>query len=258
MTNTRALLSPAVRIEAQLPGQIAWFGQYGCDRRYPNPAALYFDNPKLNYIAETKPEPGRIKTWIAATGVRLNRGPFLLSYRVENIFIRNPLVFTTDETVPYNPVWIITQDSVRFEERISQSFEAEASFSRISDRLSLNITHSDRATERYNLPFWTFGLRNEFRLQKHFVKGNLFTRLTFTTRLRPQVWGIDFHTDDTFLSTPVLKSYLIFDLGLDFTIRTFNFYTKIENVTNQVVTYDPGYYLPGPTIRWGILWEFGD
>jgi hypothetical protein len=48
----------------------------------------------------------------------------------------------------------------------------------------------------------------------------------------------------------------IYDLNLEIAVhvKTFRFFSKIDNILNRRIAYVPGYTLPGITFRWGITW----
>lgn len=48
----------------------------------------------------------------------------------------------------------------------------------------------------------------------------------------------------------------IYDLNLEIAVhvKTFRFFSKIDNILNRKIAYVPGYTLPGITFRWGITW----
>jgi hypothetical protein len=37
-------------------------------------------------------------------------------------------------------------------------------------------------------------------------------------------------------------------------VKTFRFFSKIDNLLNRRIAYVPGYTLPGLTFRWGVAW----
>jgi hypothetical protein len=48
----------------------------------------------------------------------------------------------------------------------------------------------------------------------------------------------------------------IYDLNLEIAVqvKTFRFFSKIDNILNRRIAYMPGYALPGLMFRWGITW----
>lgn len=48
----------------------------------------------------------------------------------------------------------------------------------------------------------------------------------------------------------------LYDLDLEIAVhvKTFRFFSKIDNILNRKIAYVPGYSLPGITFRWGITW----
>jgi hypothetical protein len=48
----------------------------------------------------------------------------------------------------------------------------------------------------------------------------------------------------------------LYDLGLEIAVqvKTFRFFSKIDNILNRSIAYVPGYLLPGINFRWGITW----
>jgi hypothetical protein len=155
-------------------------------------------------------------------------------------------------------VWRFTQDSVAHESRLTHTATVELRSRRVILHSSAVVTRFACQSERFSKPFWTLALNNALTLQRRFMRDRLDGRLTFSSAYRPQVWAPDYYILQNSCFDHPLNAYLTFDLDMEFTIRTFTLYTRLQNLTNQVVSYEPGYHLPGPLIRWGIEWNFGN
>ncbi len=231
---------------------------YGCERRYPNSSILYYDNPKINYIGSDSAVK-RIVSSSTGAGIEFNESHFGFGYKFRERFTRNPatLQFVLHPSGILQSGWRFTQNVVRFERLQGHELFGEWHSEHISEYAGLHITHVNyaRSDTRQVLPFYTFNVVNNLSFFRYFMKNRLFGRISFYTSLRPDVWAVEYYLPESGLD--VLNRFIDFNMDIEFKIKAFSFFTRFENLGNQVISYEPGYHLPGPVIRWGIDWNFG-
>ncbi|MFH0922364.1 MAG: Plug domain-containing protein [Fibrobacterota bacterium] len=248
--NTRMLASPSTAARVRLFDRLDFDAGYGCERRYPLASALYFDNPRRDYLANDfnfRP----IVSYHAQTGLRTRLASWTFGYSLENRFTRSPLVFVHIAGIPG---WTVSQDSLCYESRNTHLFTTAYEGTRLSNTVAFAVTETRDGLPSRSLFFRTFGVMDRFSARRDFVKGRLHGRFSTYLYLRPQVWSVDYYGD---IKTAILNEYARVDMELEFRIKDFHFYTRFENLGDYVIAYAPGYHLPGPLIRWGIDWTFG-
>lgn len=253
--NTRATFSPKIDAAALFLGQrLRIDAGAGVDRRFPRAALLYLENPKLNYRPEPDSGFARIVTSSAWTGAGVTAGRWDFSYRAEFRSAPNPALLMARFDTSGRLEFVLNRGRIDRERVLDQEFAAGLSLGAFDDRLSVAA-----ATIGYDYAaggsegFTAWHAVNRIRWKGRFVHERLEMKVSWFTEFRPEAWSPDFHAGPLHVTLPW---FLSFDAELEFTIKRFNFFTRLDNLSNQVIRFDPGYLLPGPVIRWGVDWTF--
>jgi hypothetical protein len=250
----RILFSPALNTTfgfAELP--ITFNATLAEERRLPNPEVFSLPNKRMNLVV-TNERLGVITSRYLQSGLIFGKGTLQADYSFEYRKTEDPAVLKANAIfAPFH--WSYSQQVLDYEARVAHfiglAFVGKKIYQRLAGEL---VNYRWQRIAEPDTSFNTFSISSESRVSGRFVENRLGMQAGFTLRLKPSVWSID-----PWISTQpyTLGWHLTTELNMNFTVKTFMFFTKFENLSNYIIRYEPGYYLPGPTVRWGIDWSFG-
>ncbi|OGK03861.1 MAG: hypothetical protein A2350_13455 [Candidatus Raymondbacteria bacterium RifOxyB12_full_50_8] len=174
------------------------------------------------------------------------------------MFTKSPAILQPFSDDSLGPAWFFSSHSLSFISQIGHTVTLGYSGNTFSDQASLVFVQENLSYFKYGLKSNnSFYFRNVFRASKVFSEGKMRGRLGLYTIGRPDIYCIDFYNENN-NNLSKRGRFLSFNLELEFRIKMFTFFSRLENISNQVISYQPGYYLPGPLIRWGFDWSFGN
>ncbi|MBL8026785.1 MAG: Plug domain-containing protein [Fibrobacteres bacterium] len=228
-------------------------GSAAIENRYPAPDVSLLPNKRMNLrLMDDTLEV--ISSKKLQGGVVLKLGKFSTDYHFQYVNTDNPAVMK-----PLNDVggiyWNYSQNVLAYERKLghflSLSYRSKHLYHMFGGEF---VNYLWKRVSAADSNFNTFSFVSESRLSGRFVENRLGANGSFILRLKPAVWAIDPWTT---AQPYTLGWHISADMNLNFTVKTFRFYTKFENLGNYLIQFEPGYYLPGPSVRWGIDWTFG-
>lgn len=258
LINNRVLFSPSLDMRLYLPKGFTFDADYGCDRRYLYFSSMYFTNPKIRHLPQQPVTFASTKAYTLSCGLGYRTGRIDVLYRISDVFTKSPAILQPFSDDSLGPAWFFSSHSLSFISQIGHTVTLGYSGNTFSDQASLVFVQENLSYFKYGLKSNnSFYFRNVFRASKVFSEGKMRGRLGLYTIGRPDIYCIDFYNENN-NNLSKRGRFLSFNLELEFRIKMFTFFSRLENISNQVISYQPGYYLPGPLIRWGFDWSFGN
>ncbi len=226
----------------------------GSEKRLPEPAVQFLPNKRMNLVASDLNSVSVIKSDYAEGALTAKMGKFICEYAAELYHTKAPFLMKPVQDI--NGLhWIYSQDVLDKDRRIANMVKLSFITGSFSQSASAEyVVYGWKRPASVDSSFNTFALMAATQVNGLFVNNRLKVDGCFNLKLRPDVWAID-----PWLSAQpkTLKWHLDTEINMGFTIKKFHYYAVFQNLGNYVIRYEPGYYLPGPAIKWGINWQFG-